>query len=830
MREAERSPEALSPEVVNLRLRLAGAALLWERAWPAAWPVLGVIGVFLVLALFDLPARLPAWLHGTLLILMAGALALGLIALVSRLRWPDRGAARRRIETASGLAHRPLTALADRLSGGGDPGTAALWQMHRARMAAQAKQLRVGLPAAGLLRRDPFALRGLLLLMLVIAAIDAGGDWSDRLLRSLMPSLAAAGPAASVSLDIWMTPPDYTGLPPQLLPAATPDKPIAVPTGSAILAQVHGGRGVPALLIDGKPAAFARIDEHNFKGGATLTAGQKLAIEQDGRVLGAWPITVIPDLPPKIAFAAPPQRTQHEALRLEYQASDDYGVEGVKALIRRKGDASGETLTLDLPLPSPHLREARNASFHDLTAHPWAGLPVEIRLQAADALGQTAESDVVEMPLPERVFHHPVARALIDQRKQLTLAPQDRDVVAETLSDLSLRPRLFGDDNVVFLALRTAQARLQLDHGEEAIPAVQQLLWETALRIEDGNSSVAQRDLRNAMQALQEALARNAPDAEIERLMQELQQAIDRYLQALAENLQRQGDQQSQEALDPSTMLNRQDLQKMLDRARELARTGSRNAARDMLSQLQEMLENLRAARPGEMQSGQGQAMREMQEMMQRQQQLLDRSFRMSRQGQRGQRGRNSQGGQPQTGEGQAGQQGQGEEQAGDGATAGDQEALRRRLGDMMRQLGESGGDIPQSLGRAERAMRGAAEALNHGQPGNAIAPQSEALDQLQQAARNMAEQAMGQSNGAQNGGRDGARPTERDPFGRLTNQDRANGGMDDGGRMRMGEGPNLDFGVEKAKGILEELRRRAGERSRPEIERDYIDRLLKQF
>ena len=46
---------------------------------------------------------------------------------------------------------------------------------------------------------------------------------------------------------------------------------------------------------------------------------------------------------------------------------------------------------------------------------------------------------------------------------------------------------------------------------------------------------------------------------------------------------------------------------------------------------------------------------------------------------------------------------------------------------------------------------------------------------------------------------------------------------------MRMGD-PIGNYALEKAKGILEELRRRAGERARPEIERDYIDRLLKQF
>jgi hypothetical protein len=35
---------------------------------------------------------------------------------------------------------------------------------------------------------------------------------------------------------------------------------------------------------------------------------------------------------------------------------------------------------------------------------------------------------------------------------------------------------------------------------------------------------------------------------------------------------------------------------------------------------------------------------------------------------------------------------------------------------------------------------------------------------------------------------------------------------------------------VQRARRILDELRRRAGERNRPALERDYIDRLLKQF
>jgi len=809
MQHPDPPSDAPSPRRPHLRRRLTAAwiALAWERAWPALWPPTGVAGAFLALALFDLPARLPSALHAALLAAAAALFGFALYDGLRRFRLPDRDDARRRIETASGMQHRPLTALEDRLAGGtGDAATEALWQAHRDRMAAQAMRLRIGVPATGMPQHDPYALRVALALALVVAAIDAGHDWSDRVVRSLSPAFAPGAAAAVATLDIWVSPPDYTGLPPQFLTPAAAAQPIAVPTGSSVLAQVHGSGALPRLMLDDRAIDFARIDDSNFKGSATITAGKTLAVTQEGRTLGAWPIEVIPDLPPTIAFAKPPQHTDRGVLRLEYKAADDYGVESVKARIHRKSDASGETLTLDLPLPGLHLKEAAAASFHDLTPHIWAGLPVEITLQAADALGQTGDSETIETVLPERVFHNPIARAIIEARKELTLHPNDKQAVAETLSDLSIRPTLFNDDTVVFLALRTAQARLVLSREPDAVPAVQQLLWETALRIEDGRTTTSQRDLRQAMQALKDALARNAPDQEIEKLMRELQQAIDKYLQALAQQLQRQPNDQNMPPIDPSHLLTRQDLQRMLDRARDLARTGARDQARDLLSQLQEMLENLRMGRAGQMRNGQSQAMRQMQDMMRRQQQLLDRSFRRSR------------GQQTQPGDSQD--------------DAGQQEALRRMLGEMMRQMGDQGGDIPAPMARADRAMRDAVDALKRSQPGQATGPQTEALDALQQAARAMAEQMMGRNGGMPEGDdpgdREGMDQAKRDPFGRLMDEN-GNGGIDDGGLMRMGKSPN-DYALEKAKEILEELRTRAGERSRPEIERDYIDRLLKQF
>src|SRR5258708_16246015 len=150
-----------------------------------------------------------------------------------------------------------------------------------------------------------------------------------------------------------------------------------------------------------------------------------------------------------MAFASPPQPTQRSALRLEYQASDDYGIEGVKAVSPGPGSPPDEPIPLDLPLPGPHPKDAKAASFHDLTPHVWAGLPVEIRLRASDAPGQVGESESVTMTLPERGFQHPVARAIIEQRKQLTINPGERQAASEILSDLSARPALFHNEIVI---------------------------------------------------------------------------------------------------------------------------------------------------------------------------------------------------------------------------------------------------------------------------------------------------------------------------------------------------------------------------------------------
>ena len=120
-----------------------------------------------------------------------------------------------------------------------------------------------------------------------------------------------------------------------------------------------------------------------------------------------------------------------------------------------------------------------------------------------------------------------------------------------------------------------------------------------AVFLEDGNVSETEKQLRAAQDALREALERGATDEEIKKLMDELRAALDKFMQALAEEMRK--NPQMARPLDRNAMrqLRSQDLRSMLDRMERLARSGAKDAAKQLLDQLPPMLDNLQMAQPG---------------------------------------------------------------------------------------------------------------------------------------------------------------------------------------------------------------------------------------
>nr|WP_244422925.1 DUF4175 family protein [Bradyrhizobium sp. ORS 278] len=230
---------------------------------------------------------------------------------------------------------------------------------------------------------------------------------------------------------------------------------------------------------------------------------------------------------------------------------------------------------------------------------------------------------------------------------------------------------------------------------------------------------------------------------------------------------------------------------------------------------MQDSIDSLKNKSTSESANHQSSAIRELErylttDLQQEQQALRDRLKQLQEQlakrgmspkadkGQKGEKGQKGQQGQ----KGQPGQQGQ----QGDPGDDGDQ------------------GDGGDGLDEADGAMGDAGSQLGDNNADGAVESQGKALDALRKGAQSLAE-AMQQGDGDQPGDGPGQAPGRQagappmDPLGRpLHGRD-----VDDFSQKIPGE-----IDVQRVRRILEELRRRSADPSRPQIELDYIERLLK--
>lgn len=849
-------------DAARARLRrplLATWAGLWvERGLRAFWPLLSALALFAAWLLSGLAAVTPLWASqlvfalATLAIL--GSLAFGLV----RFRRPREIDALARLDAT--LPGTPISALADAQAiGASDPASRAVWEAHLARMAARLDAARAQPPRPNLAPRDPFALRLVAASALAVALLF-GVRLAGPGLGDMVPG--GAEQVAQSSWEGWVEPPAYTGKPTLYLndqPAGT----LTVPDGSRITLRLYG-----------KVDEIEITDSWTDAPPAEPLPTRLITIEGDGRLRiddTEWQIAALADEPPSIEIAGELTRTLIGEMRQGFTATDDYGVATGQARIeldlasieRRFGLAADpeprEPIVVDLPMPFRGSRaEVDELLVENFSEHPWAELPVRLTLTAVDAAGQTGDSAPTAITLPGRRFLNPIAQGIIEMRRDILWTMDNAPRAARILRAVSNRPEGFFPKPEQAQQLRASLGVLEEDTLNPSVrDEVAQSLWDLAIELEEGALSDALERLRRAQERVQEAIEQGATPEELSELMQELREAMRDYMEQLAEQAQEDGEGQEQ-AQGETMEMSQQDLQEMLDRIEELMREGRMEEAQQMLRMLEQMMENMQVTQgqgQGSQSPGQ-QAMRDLQDTLREQRDLSDETFR-EQQGQDGQRGQQpgqQQGQQPgqqsgqQPGEGQQpgqGQQGQepgempgtGEGQDGQGMSLSQrqqalEDELRRQRDNLPGAGTEEGRAAREALDRAGRAMDEAADALERGDTGTALDRQADAMEEMREGMRNLEDalrreaqngqqgQQQTGSQGDQRGGPDGR--DQRDPLGREA-----------GERGALGSDSPLAEGEDtyrRAEELMEELRRRSGETDRPELERDYVERLLDLF
>ena len=863
------------PTVANLpprlrRLRRGARVALWlERATVALWPALGILGGFVCLALLGVPQSFPGLLHAGLLLAIGGGLGWAVWRARAGLVWPGQESADRRLERAAGLPHRPLAVLSDRAAATGGE----LWLQHQRRALRQVGRLRMVWPKPALAARDPRGLRALLALGLVTAVVIAGPEATGRLVRAAVPYFAPAPLVASTEVRAWMAPPAFTGLPPSLLPDSGD---VAIPADSRVTVGLTGGRGgLPSLVFDGGARAFDTVGQDSFQVQAEPTADGPLTVRRDGADVVSWRVTLRPDLAPVVAWTTPPAvlRGRLPRVRLAWKATHAYGIASLAAEFRLRDRLAAPPLSVAIPL-SGRPREVAGTTAVDLTAHPWAGLPVVASLHGRDGAGLVGSGPAVAFEMPARRFRHPGAQAIVTVRRQLALVPQDGTAAAAALRHAADQPELWPQGDPGPGTAREIAAALDGTPTDGAVEAAQTRLWELALLLEEGTAQRTADALRRARQELRSALekpdANGARDkhasetsaqdkAQIERRAQALADAMKRHQQALADQARREPG-----SVTPVAPQDRRAAEEKLQQLQDAARADHMDEARERMAELDQMLDEMRRAGRSEAQRKRDEGREKGRSQMSVVQDLVRR---------------------------QAGQIDRAEarlaEPAGNDPPPAEaalsprerdrtlQLALRRVLGELMQQHGDLTGAVPKNLGEADAAMREAAGALASGRDDLASASALRAVEALQKGGQQMGRQLAqkfgspqqgqqgDQGDGGEQAGEDGqqmagdgqqgqdpgdgtgrgntdeaagegdgegmtpgpdGRPAGRrhDPFGRATREGLL--GADGGRDTRVPEE------MEQARGraVQDELRRREAQRTRPQQELDYIGRLLK--
>ncbi|KGJ07970.1 DUF4175 domain-containing protein [Paracoccus versutus] len=832
------------PRRIRWAVGLTRAGMCWEALAAAFWPLGVVLALVLAALAFgatDLfSSRALIWLMG--LVGLAAVLAFGWG--VRRFRRPSAAAARLRVDLT--LPGRPLSALRDRLVlGAGDGGADALWRAHLARMEQVASAARPVAPDARLRWRDPVALRLAGMVALVMALVFAPAGQLGQGLAALGATFrplpeARPGAEAGPSWEGWAAPPAYTRRPTLYLNALPEGQGLELPKGSKLSFRLYGegaeiAQDIGVAVPGGDPAAPEFMAERD---GAIEVAGRR------------FDVTVLPDAVPVVAPGKAPERRADGRLVQEFTASDDNGIAAGHAVIaldldavdRRFGLALDpeprEAVELELPLPATGSRkQIRGRLVGDLARHPWANLPVTVSLKVEDGIEQQGVSAPMRMVLPGRRFFDPLAAALIEVRRDLLWSRDNAARSAQILRAASWQPEGFMEEEL-YHGLRGAVGTLESGNlGEEARNKLAQLLWDAAVALEDGGLADALERMQQAQERLSEAIRNGASPDEIQRLMDELKQATDDYLDMLA---QQQG-QDPAERFDRSPQ-NRQQItgdqiQQMMDEIQRLMNEGRMAEAQELLEQFNRMMQNMRVTQSEGGEGGRQRPMNRLAETLRDQQKLADEAMRQMQ----------DRFGQWQPGE--EGQEGQGDQQ-------GQQLADRQR--ELREDLGRQRGLLPghgtpqgeearRQLDEAGRAMEDAEQALREGDAAGAMERQAQAIQSMREGMRALGDmmaqdQQQGQDGQPQQGGQqDGPEGPSGDPRGQrgLAQPYDRQPQTDPLGRALSGDGGSITSGdplaeggdpSRKARELQDEIRRRSGERERPRDERDYLGRLLENF
>ena len=612
----------------------------------------------------------------------------------------------------------PLTALRDMPSS--HDYNKNIWYLHKSSLKESLKNFNFILPKITFSKHDPLHIRYLLLFFVLISSF-----WAYKNNKINENILGWADFSVYINkedyfdLKVWYKPPQYTKLSEKFIPITKKNDKTSikqsVPIRSELKVFIKSNNKNFLLKQNDQVLKIKKNNKNNYELSLFLEKDQNIIIDYANEEYIVFDLTVVEDKKPKIEIVSSPDIINNASLSFISKASDDYGIKNIMLNIKKPLSFKHfEEENISFNLFSSDVKQNNNklveSYFYKYLADIiWANSNTYLEIIATDYIDQ-ATKFVSRIKIPAKTFNNKIANEIVKIREDLAKGKIKKNEGKIKLAQLFKVNQYLSDNESIIVHYKEI-LNLFNTPGAVKFSLENQLfkkLYSLAEIIDEGDFYLARKNLEQIEQSLFDSVKQKDIDkvsTNVKDLKEKIQSLLD------LEN-----DKNSD--LNNSSSENIKDqIEDLTQQIEDLLKTGTKEGVDEKLQKLKQLSDNIKNPNKNkELEDKMKQKqefINKLSELLNEQEKVMEDTF--NRAAERGKFEQSSEG-------------------SGGKSPKEKQEDLRNTLGNVIREIGASENEIPQDLGRADRAMRQASRDLENGRPDEASNAQGRAVEMIQRS------------------------------------------------------------------------------------------------
>ena len=745
--------------------------------------------------------------HTFIILFYTLILTFALNQLIKNIKYHNRKKTLLWIESKNFKITTPLTALED--SPANINYNKQIWYLHKSSIRANLRNINFILPNISFTKYDPLYIRYLLFLFLSLAIF-----WSYKTNKMHENILGWTNFSTYINQDnyfdlkVWYKPPEYTKLEEKFIPIVKKNETIRVqeivPIKSELKVFIKSNKKNFSVVEGNKTLEVKKNGKNNYELGLLLDKDKNVIINHENKEHVVFDLSVVKDERPKIEVLSAPNVVNESSLSFVSKTTDDYGIKKI-------------ILNINRPLPFKHFEEEHlsfnlylnevmqqntklvESYFYKYLADIiWAGSDTYIEIIALDFINQSTKfSDRIK--IPKKIFNNKTANAILKIREKLAKNKITKNAGKEYFAQLfNSNKYLLKDNNIRVIYKKT----LNLFNDTKIIKfsvknELFNNLYSLAKIIDEGSFYQAKKNLEQVEQSLFDTVKQN--DAEkVSTNVKKLKEKIESLLDL-------ENDQDNNNLKNFNSENIKDEIEELAKQIEDLLKTGTKEGVDEKMQKLKQLSESIKNPKNNkeleDKQMKKQEFINKLSELLNEQEKIMEETF--NRAAERGKFEQSSEG-------------------SGGKSPKEKQEELRNTLGNVIREIGASENEIPQDLGKADRAMRQASRDLENGRPDEASNAQGRAVEMIQRSINKInSKEFMSKSPEFADKGKENKNNKEKEYL--ADNQNIEYQGTSAGGTIELSSNKN----IKNASKIADELYNRFNEEDRSLKDKEYIKNLL---